>query len=116
MLGFTAVDPASIETDLRVPNALLAAYAPWNAALDAFLRLDVASLETIVEWRVDAERARRRRGEGALSDAEARDYIDRFLPAYRVYSPGLRARPPCFDVRALILGTDRMPLDHAAPT
>jgi len=109
MLGFSPVDPATIEPDLRTPNALLAAYAAWNHTLDAFLRMDVDSLDTIVTWRVDAERTQRRLGEDGLSDDEARDYIERFLPAYRVYLPALRARPPCADVQALVLGEDRMP-------
>jgi D-glycerate 3-kinase len=107
MLGFSPVDPALLEPGLRAPNAYLADYAAWTAALDAFVRLDVEALETIVAWRVDAERASRARGEDALSDDDARDYIERFLPAYRAYLPGLRAQPPCDDVRVLALGEDR---------
>jgi D-glycerate 3-kinase len=110
MLGFTPVDPEALAPSLRAPNALLAEYAAWTRALDAFLRLDVASLETIVTWRVDAERARRARGEGALDETDARDYAERFLPAYRAYLPGLSTRPPCDDVREIALGEDRMPL------
>ena len=114
MLGFTPVDPEALAPSLRPPNALLADYAAWTRALDAFVRLDVASLETIVTWRVDAERARRARGEVALDEKDARDYAERFLPAYRVYLPGLRTRPPCDDVRGIALGEDRMPLaSHA---
>jgi D-glycerate 3-kinase len=110
MLGFTPVPPDSLEPDLRAPNALLADYAAWNDALEAFVRLDVASLETVVDWRVDAERARRDRGEVALGDDDARDYIARCLPAYRTYLPGLRSRPPCRDVKAIALGPDRLPV------
>jgi D-glycerate 3-kinase len=114
MLGFTPVDPEALAPSLRPPNALLADYAAWTRALDAFVRLDVASLETIVTWRVDAERARRARGAVALDEKDARDYAERFLPAYRVYLPGLRTRPPCVDVREIALGEDRMPLaSHA---
>jgi D-glycerate 3-kinase len=109
MLGFSPVVEAAIDPDMRVPNALLAAYAPWNDALDAFVSLGVASPATIVTWRVDAERARRALGEEALSDEDARDYIERFLPAYQVYLPRLRSHPPCDDVRAILLGEDRLP-------
>jgi hypothetical protein len=59
---------------------------------------------------VDAERARRERGEGALSDAEATDYILRFLPAYEVYVPALRAHPPCVEFLSLKLRPDRTPV------
>jgi D-glycerate 3-kinase len=100
MLGFSPVDEATIEPALRAPNALLAAYAAWHRKLDAFVLLSLDprdSLDTIVRWRVNAERARRDEGAGALSDEGARDYIERFLPAYRVYNPRLVAHPPCED-------------------
>jgi D-glycerate 3-kinase len=110
MLGFPPVPEQTLEPDLRASNAMLAAYAAWNGLLDALVGLRVASLETIVRWRVDSERARRARGETALSDEDARDYIERFLPAYRAYVPALAARPPCDDVRWIELGEDRMPV------
>ena len=116
MLGFSPVDDATIEPALRPPNALLAAYASWSDSLDSFVQLDVASLDTIVSWRIDAERARRALGHGALSDDEARDYIERFLPAYRAYLPRLRARPPCGDVRTIELAPDRMPVLPLRPS
>jgi D-glycerate 3-kinase len=110
MLGFPPVNEEMIEPDLRAPNALLAGYAAWNRKLDAFVSLHVDSPDTIVRWRVDSERARRSRGETSLSDEEARDYIERFLPAYRVYMPALAAHPPCDDVWWIELGVDRMPV------
>jgi D-glycerate 3-kinase len=110
MLGFAPVPEETLEPELRASNALLPAYAAWNRRLDAFVSLRVASLDTIVRWRVDSERARRARGETALGDEDARDYIERFLPAYRVYVPALAARPPCDDVRWIELGEDRMPV------
>jgi D-glycerate 3-kinase len=110
MLGFSPVEEAKLEPNLRAPNVLLAEYAAWNRKLDAFVSLYVEPLDTIVTWRIDSERARRSRGEAALSDEDARDYIERFLPAYRVYVPALAARPPCNDVRRIELGSDRMPL------
>jgi D-glycerate 3-kinase len=110
MLGFSPVDDASIDEPLRAPNGYLARYSDWTQKLDAFVQLDVESLETIVRWRVDSERARRERGDSALSDADARDYIERFLPAYRIYLPQLRAHPPSGDVRVFRLGEDREPL------
>jgi D-glycerate 3-kinase len=116
MLGFSPVDDATIEPELRAPNALLAAYASWTDSLDSFVHLDVASLDAIVSWRIDAERARRALGHDALSDDEARDYIERFLPAYRAYLPRLRARPPSGDVRTIELAPDRMPVLPLRPS
>jgi D-glycerate 3-kinase len=109
MLGFAPVDEAGLDADLSVPNALLAAYAAWNQQLDAFVHMDVESLDTIVTWRVDSERARRDRGETALSDEDARDYIHRFLPAYRAWASRLREHPPCADALTLVLAPDRSP-------
>jgi D-glycerate 3-kinase len=109
MLGFVPVDEATLEPDLVAPNRYLAAYAAWNARLDAFVHLAADSPQTIVRWRVESERTRRARGEAALSDDDARDYILRFLPAYRVYVPALRAKPPCADFVTLALGPSREP-------
>jgi D-glycerate 3-kinase len=109
MLGFTPVDEARLEPDLVPPNRYLAAYRAWNASLHAMVHLSVDSPETIVEWRVGSERARRERGEPALSDEDATDYIRRFLPAYRVYVPALATTPPCDDFLALVLRSNREP-------
>lgn len=111
MLGFTPVDPSddalAADANLRAPNEYLAAYRAWNERLDAFVQLEVESLDTIVAWRIDSERARRERGEAALSDDDARDYIERFLPAYRLWAPRLRVHPPCDDCTRIELADDR---------
>jgi D-glycerate 3-kinase len=110
MLGFSPVDEHVLAPDLVAPNRYLVAYRAWTERLDALVQLAAPSPEAIVAWRVDAERARRERGEGALSDAEATDYILRFLPAYEVYVPALRAHPPCADFLSLTLDSDRKPV------
>ncbi len=116
MLGFSPVDDAVVAADLRAPNAYLAAYSAWSETLDALVHLDVEAPETIVRWRVEAEHARRLQGKGALAEDEARDYIERFLPAYRVYVPWLNAHPPCGDFQRVLLGEDRLPLRALAPS
>lgn len=108
MLGFAPVpDPPPA---LGATNALLGAYAAWDAELDAMLLLAPPSVDQVVAWRVDSERARRERGEGALSEAEARDYAERFVPAYHAWLPGLHARPPGRAALSIALGADRLPL------
>jgi pantothenate kinase-related protein Tda10 len=69
--------------------------------------MHVDSLATVVHWRMDSERARRERGEPALSDEDARDYIERFLPAYRFWVPQVRVHPPCGDFTTIELAEDR---------
>jgi D-glycerate 3-kinase len=112
MLGFTPAEEATLAPAVAVPNRYLAGYDEWNTRLDACVQLTVKSPATIVEWRVESERARRAAGETALSDQEAADYIQRFLPAYRVYVPALQTHPPCTDFLSLTLGPNREPVDR----
>ena len=107
MLGFRPAE--SVEPELELPNRLLAAYAPWWAFLDAMILMEAPDFSQIVQWRVDAERARRARGGDGLSDAEALDYISRFEPAYRAWVPGLYAHPPRRHHLRLRLPPGRLP-------
>jgi D-glycerate 3-kinase len=111
MLGFAPVDAGAdaltADPALRAPNQYLEAYRAWHERLDAFVHMHVQSLDTIVHWRMDSERARRERGESTLSDEEARDYIERFLPAYRLWVPRLLAHRPCSEFTTIELGEDR---------
>lgn len=107
MLGFRPLDPGALAPELRAPNEMLAAYEAWDEMLDALITLEAPSLQTIVAWRIDAERARRERGRPALTDEEARDYIERFLPAYEAYLPGMRAFTPARPTLEVQLASDR---------
>ncbi len=107
MLGFRPLPSAGCPPSLRASNEHLAAYARWHAHLDAFIHLVAGDPAWIVDYRVDAERARRAAGQPALSDDEARDYIERFLPAYEAYVPPLVAAPPCARWLRATLGPDR---------
>ena len=101
MLGFPPVDAPDADADLAVAAGMLGAYEPWRREIDAFVHLEASDVADIVEWRVDAERARRSAGAPALSDEAARDYIARFLPAYGLWVPALRAHPPRRDGGAI---------------
>jgi D-glycerate 3-kinase len=114
-LGFAPVSTSAPEGDLSPVNDALGPYHAWTEALSGFLMLDTPALETIVRWRIGAEEARRARGEPALSDADARDYIERFLPVYRVYVPPLRERAPSARSRRIVLGEDRLPAPELSP-
>ncbi len=111
MLGFEPLSDDRVPRELRATNALLGAYDAWSSLLDARVTLSPTSLDHIIAWRVDAERSRRARGEPALSDDDARDYVERFLPAYRAYLPGLTRPRPEKPTLALTLGADRNPVE-----
>jgi pantothenate kinase-related protein Tda10 len=88
MLGFAAQNASQVDSAMLAPNSFLDQYNAWTQFVDSWIILSATELEHIVEWRVDAERTRRLTGP-ALPDSEARDYIERFLPAYRLYCPQL---------------------------
>ena len=45
-----------------------------------------------------------------MTDADARAYIERFIPVYRDYVPELAANPPTREYLKIVLGSDRQPL------
>lgn len=111
MLGFVPVDAAALtDLDLRAPNEALARYAGWTDRLHALCHLDATDPGFVLDWRVDAERARRERDGRGLDDAQTRAYVERFLPAYATWTPGLRARWPITGACLRIpIGADRQP-------
>lgn len=89
-----AFEPAPLErvshdAHLAVTNQLLAEYASWRGFPDLWivLALDGEDPGPILRWRLQAEHHRRELGQPALDDDAARDYVRRFLPAYRLWSP-----------------------------
>jgi D-glycerate 3-kinase len=110
MLAFEPAAEADLPDDehLALCNERLRAYAPWRSRVDRWVLLEGHAAEDVIPWRVDAERTRREREGRGLSDDEARAYIERFLPAYRLWGPGVRAR-----VAGLLafvrVGVDRAP-------
>ncbi|HND29501.1 MAG TPA: hypothetical protein PLA94_05855 [Myxococcota bacterium] len=91
-LGFVPV--ATPLPLLQGPNEALRAYTAWLELLEGLILLKAPTLEQIVAWRMEAERVRRLRGEGAMSEEDCRAYARSFLPAYQAWLPGLWARPP----------------------
>ncbi len=116
MLGFPPTTTDGRDEDLAVAASFAGEYAPWTRELDAFVLLEAEDPKAIVDWRIDAERARRAQGAPALDDGAARDYIERFLPAYRLWLPALHEHLPEKGGRPLPglhvrLGPDRSPIE-----
>ena len=73
----------------------VASYARLHGLLDGMIVLD-AEPERAYEWREAAERVQR----NGLTPSQVREMVDRFLPTYRTYLPGMRER---WDGEALVL-------------
>lgn len=108
MLGFSPVEPAPSDPHLAEVERALEAYEAWHRHVSRWVLLEAEPLGLVVRWRVEAEAARRARGEPGLEPDEARDYVERFLPAYERWVPGLRERVSRRGVH-VVLGPDRRP-------
>jgi D-glycerate 3-kinase len=109
-LGFHQLLEKQLDRELRASNEKLADYTRWTKALDAFVLLQSSDLDFIVKWRVDSEAQRRNKGEKTMSEADARAYIERFIPVYREYVPELAKNPPGSEFLRVMLGENRQPV------
>lgn len=98
MLGFAPVEDeaaAAVDPNLRPVNAALRSYrAAWDSHVDAWLVVRVAQPDYAYRWRLQAEQAMRASGRPAMTDEQVAAFVDRFMPAYRAYLPGLYAAGP----------------------
>jgi len=108
-LGFSAQGRPGLEPTMQTVDRLLAPYAAWNDCVDAWLLLRAEHLHDIVEWRVESERNRAQRGDTTMGEAGARRYIERCLPAYRVYAPPLWEKSPSGRTLRVVLRANRQP-------
>jgi D-glycerate 3-kinase len=96
MLGFEPIDDAraaKINPDLVKVNNHLKGYksALWGAnRVNWWIIFKVANPKWVYAWRHEAER----KAGGGLSDAQVKDFVDRFMPAYEAYLPPLYDNPP----------------------
>ena len=94
MLGFEPLPAPAVPPELAQVNELLRRYEPVHAAMDAWLVLAVESTDYVYRWRLQAEQNMGRQNKPRLSDDQVKDFVDRFMPAYRAYLPGLYERGP----------------------
>ncbi|XP_023549187.1 D-glycerate 3-kinase, chloroplastic isoform X2 [Cucurbita pepo subsp. pepo] len=98
MLGFkplsteavTAVDP-QLET---VNNNMKAYYNAWDKYIKAWIVIKINDPSCVYNWRLQAEIAMREAGKPGMSDEEVRDFVSRYLPAYKAYLPTLYSEGP----------------------
>ena len=96
MLGFEPIESdraRAINPDLVVVNEQLKEYkaALWGPDKVAWwIIFKVDDPAWVYDWRLEAER----KANGGLDDSQVKDFVDRFMPAYEAYLPGLYAEPP----------------------
>ena len=121
MLGFsplTGADASVLTPSLREINELLYCYEPLHALFDAWLVLALADLSTVYEWRAQAERVALAQGRAGLSEEQVRDFVSRFMPAYKAYLPRLYREGPCSRTQAVptlkvTVASDRSAVERA---
>ncbi|KAF5453181.1 hypothetical protein F2P56_028102 [Juglans regia] len=98
MLGFKplsaevvkAVDP-QLET---VNKNLEAYYDAWDKFIKAWIVIKIKDPSCVYQWRLQAEIAMREAGKPGMSDEEVKDFVSRYLPAYKAYLPTLYSEGP----------------------
>ncbi|KAI5073755.1 hypothetical protein GOP47_0011768 [Adiantum capillus-veneris] len=98
MLGFVPVAASAyqaIDPQLEKVNRNLAAYHDaWDKYVDSWIVIKVSNLEAIYKWRLQAEIGMRMTGRPGMTDEEVKDFVSRYMPAYKAYLPGLYASGP----------------------
>ncbi|KAG9301164.1 hypothetical protein G9A89_012547 [Geosiphon pyriformis] len=80
-------------------NRYLAKYeTDWYPFLDTFIHMDPLDINYVYEWRLQQEHTMRAKGLEGMTDEQVKDFVDRYMPAYELYLPGLR--DGCFFVRS----------------
>ena len=82
-------DVAKLDDNLRFQG-----YSEWANAMDSWLTIRVDNVDCVYKWRLQAEHQRIAEGGAGLSDEAIRDFVDRFMPAYKAYLPSLYNEGP----------------------
>lgn len=95
MLGFTPLtDTSSIPKEILEINEKLKNYRDVHELMDSWLVLSVEDINVVYEWRLEAERMMRAQGRPSMTDDQVRDFVARFMPAYRAFLPRLYTLGP----------------------
>lgn len=92
-LGFQQTNDYIDDSNLRIINQNLKSYGAINQYLNAFVHLVAQDINFVYDWRFEQEETlRKNKGDdrAGLNMDELRDFIDRFIPVYRIGVPKLR--------------------------
>ena len=95
MLGFDPVPAEALkDEEMQVVNTYLQGYKDLHASFDGWLVVGLSSIDLVYKWRQHAESKMIASGKTGMSEAEVRDFINRFMPSYEHYLPSLYAQGP----------------------
>eukprot|EP00180_Rhodochaete_pulchella_P001999 Plantae.Rhodophyta-Rhodochaete_pulchella.ctg30197.p1 GENE.Plantae.Rhodophyta-Rhodochaete_pulchella.ctg30197~~Plantae.Rhodophyta-Rhodochaete_pulchella.ctg30197.p1 ORF type:complete len:131 (+),score=24.11 Plantae.Rhodophyta-Rhodochaete_pulchella.ctg30197:43-393(+) len=93
-MGFRPVpNDALIDPNLGPVNDYLRDFEDVYQRLDALLVVEVEDASMVYRWRQEAEDQMRASGRDGMSEEQLKDFVDRFMPSYKQYLPGLYAQP-----------------------
>lgn len=78
---------------MRTVNKELLAFDKFYEVLDGLVVIKIDNLDWVYEWREQPEQLLREAKKPAMTTEEVRDFVDRFMPAYKTYLKGLYAEP-----------------------
>lgn len=89
-MGFRAAPVENVaDPNLHVVNEELRRFEDLYERLHGMLVVEVQDMNWVYGWRLQAERGSRNEGKPGLSDEQVVDFVNRFMPAYKQYSPSL---------------------------
>lgn len=96
MLGFDSLPSTKVKegSSIATVNKYLSNYHSLHAVFDGWLVIGLTSMNLVYKWREHAEKAMRASGKGGMSEEEVKDFVDRYMPAYQHYLPGLYEAGP----------------------
>lgn len=79
--------------DVLFVNEKLREYQVLWDQLEYMLHIDAEEVSYVYDWRLEAEKERRaQKGEAnAMSDEQVKKFVDGYIPAYELYTEGLRS-------------------------
>ncbi|KAK4361924.1 hypothetical protein RND71_017165 [Anisodus tanguticus] len=98
MLGFKPLPPEvvkAVDPQLETVNKNLEAYYDaWHKYVKSWIVIKIQDPSYVYQWRLQAEIAMRADGNPGMSDEEVKDFVSRYLPAYKAYLPTLYSEGP----------------------
>ncbi|XP_068652633.1 D-glycerate 3-kinase, chloroplastic-like [Aristolochia californica] len=98
MLGFKPLPNEvvkAVDPQLEVVNKNIEAYyEAWDRFVGAWLIIKIKDPSCVYEWRLQGEVAMIADGKPGMSKEEVRDFVSRYMPAYKAYLPTLYSEGP----------------------